>query len=65
MKLKKAIEAFQNAVTLNPEYADVWYNLGIAYKELNQQEKVIEVYQRLRGLDANMADKFFKNIVVP
>ena len=61
----KAIESYQQALRIDPENSAAWYNLGAAYTYLGQRSKVIEIYQRLKGLDANWADKFFSNFVMP
>jgi tetratricopeptide (TPR) repeat protein len=41
----KAIEAYQEAIRLEPEYAWHWSSLGDAYKEAGQYDKAIEAYQ--------------------
>jgi regulator of sirC expression with transglutaminase-like and TPR domain len=60
-----AIEAFHQATRINPEDAISWYNLGHAYYRLGQTGQVMEVYKRLKTIDTAMADKFFKEFVLP
>ena len=42
----KAIEAFQQAVSINPEHKHTWALLGAAYNETNQYDKAIEALQK-------------------
>jgi tetratricopeptide (TPR) repeat protein len=44
---KKAIEYLNNAIILQPDYADAYNNRGIAYADLGQQQLAIEEYSRL------------------
>ena len=61
----KAIEAFQRALRIDPEFAAAWYNLGNAYAMLGQRAKVLEVYKRLKTLDPVLAEDFFNAFVIP
>lgn len=40
----KAIEAYQQAIRINPEYADAWNALGVVYYLSGQDPKAIEAY---------------------
>jgi tetratricopeptide (TPR) repeat protein len=42
----QAIEAYQQALRINPEYADCWNNLGITYSKSGQTAKALEAYQQ-------------------
>lgn len=42
----KSIEAYQQALRINPELASAWNNLGIAYAEAGQSAMAIESYQQ-------------------
>jgi tetratricopeptide (TPR) repeat protein len=42
----KAIEAFQQAVSINPQQEEIWVLLGDAYNETKQYDKVIEAFQQ-------------------
>lgn len=61
----KAIEAYQQALRINPEYADAWFGLGIAYAQSGQRSKVPEVYKRLKTLAPALAERFFNKFVIP
>lgn len=61
----QAVAALEEALRLNPKDGATWYTLGIAYSGLGQRSKVLEVYQQLKILDPNRADKFFREYVLP
>jgi tetratricopeptide (TPR) repeat protein len=61
----KAIPAFQEAIRLKPDYAIAWYNLGIGFRVQGDRSSVMTVYEKLKTLDQNRADKFFREIVLP
>lgn len=44
--LPRALEAFQKAVDLNPEYADAHHNLGVALAESGRWEEAVKAYQQ-------------------
>ncbi len=48
---QKALEEFQKAIELKPNYADAYHNLGNTYHELNQDDKALESY--LKALEYN------------
>ena len=56
----KAVEAFREALRINPEYAKAWFGLGLAYRESGQSERVREVYERLKAIDPAAAEEFLK-----
>jgi len=50
---------------LKPDYAEAWYNLGIAYRQQGDRSRLLEVYQQLRILNPTLADEFFRKVVRP
>jgi Flp pilus assembly protein TadD len=61
----KAIPAFQEAIRLKPDHAKAWYNLGVAYSMRGDRSNVMTVYDKLKTLDQNLADDFFRKTVLP
>ena len=55
----KAIEAYREALRINPEYADAWYNLGGAYSRLNQIDKAITAYREALRINPEYANAWF------
>ena len=62
---EKATAADQEAIRLKPDDADAWYILGITYKVQDDRSRVMMVYEKLKTLDKDEADKFFREIVLP
>ncbi len=44
--MQKAVEEFQKAIEINPNYADAYHNLGNTYQQMGQQDAAIENYQK-------------------
>ena len=45
-KLEEAIEAYNKALSIKPDYADAYYNMGNALKEQSKLEEAIEAYNK-------------------
>lgn len=54
-RYEEAVQALQEAIKLNPDYALPWNSLGDVYQALGQPQKAIEAYQRAISLDPNYA----------
>ena len=54
----KAIEAFQRALRIDPEFAAAWPNLGNAY-EAGQSAEAIEAYQQALRIDPEDANAWY------
>ena len=50
-QLPKAIEAYQQAIRIDPEFEMAWRYLGIAYSDSKQLPKAIEAYQQAIRID--------------
>ena len=64
-QISKAIEAYQQALRIDPEYADVWYNIGIVYKVSGQTDNAMKAYRSLKAINPAMAEMFFSNWIAP
>ncbi len=51
---QKALEEFQTAIALKPNYADAYHNEGNVYRELGQFDKALEYYQKAAQLNPNL-----------
>lgn len=61
----KAIRAYQNAERFDPGNANTLEALGALYAKAGQQDKVHQVWERLRHIDRARAEKFFSTYVQP
>lgn len=52
----KAIEAYQQALRIDPEQAVPWNNLGLIYAKSGQIKKAIEAYQQALRINPEFAD---------
>ena len=60
-KFQQAADKFEEAVTLNPAYADAYLSLGHAYCDLHQWQRAIDSLDR--GLALKPNDKRAKNLL--
>ena len=49
--LQVAENLYKKILKTNPNYAGVYYNLGIMYKDLNQHKKAINSYEAALEID--------------
>ncbi len=61
----KAKKAFQEAIRLEPTFADAWNNLGVVAAIQGDRSSVIHVYEQLKVIEPERADKFFNGVVLP
>jgi len=51
----KAIELFEKAISINPEYADAYFNMGLAYDYKGNYDKAIEMYEKAVSINTKYA----------
>jgi len=54
----RAIEDFNKAIALDPNYAKAYTNRGIAYADKGQHDRAIEDYNKAIALDPNYAEAY-------
>jgi tetratricopeptide (TPR) repeat protein len=59
---REAIEAFKEAIQINPDFAEAHYNLGMSYLILNNKSGASYEYNILINLDPHSANKLFNLI---
>jgi len=65
MQLKKfdlALEPLRKSTELRPDYGAAYYNLAICYLNLKDNYSAREVYNKLRSIDSDLAQKLKKHI---
>ena len=55
-KLEDAVEAYQKALSIEPDYADAYNNMGNVLKDQGKKEDAIEAYQKTLNIKPNYAD---------
>lgn len=51
---QKALQEFQTAIQLKPNYADAYHNLANTYHEIGDDQKALENYQKAASLNSNL-----------
>jgi tetratricopeptide (TPR) repeat protein len=51
---QKAIEEFQKAIEINPNYADAYHNLGNTYQQIGEIDEAIPYYQKALEINPNL-----------
>lgn len=59
-KYRMAIEAYDHAIALDPEYPDAYFNRGLACEALEEHQRAIEDYGRSIALDAQNARAYIR-----
>jgi type IV pilus assembly protein PilF len=57
---EKAVNSFQQALKLAPEYSPAYFGLGYVYEELNNWNGAIEAYQKSILYNPDNADAYFR-----
>ena len=55
-KLDEAIEAYNKCISLKPDYADAYYNMGNALKDQGKLDEAIEAYNKALSLKPDYAE---------
>jgi len=53
-RLNPAIDAYREAVRIEPEFAPAWFELGAAYVRLREPQAARGALERLKGLDSTL-----------
>ncbi|MCX5815905.1 MAG: tetratricopeptide repeat protein [Proteobacteria bacterium] len=56
---KKAIDYLNKTIRLKPDYADAYYNRGVAYTKLGQYQQAIKDYDEAIRLKPDYADAYY------
>ena len=64
-KLEEAIEAYNKALALNPNYAEAYSNKGNALKNQGRLGEAIEAYNKALSLEPNYAEAARNLVKIP
>lgn len=51
--VKRAVDQLQQAIKLNPDLAEPYFSLGVAYNALNQKEEAIQAFKTFLARNSN------------
>ena len=57
-KYLEAIECFNKALEIDPEYAEAWNNKGISLRKLGRYEEAIECYDKALEINPRLAESW-------
>ena len=60
----KAVARLESIIDLNPDFPETYYNLGVAYYQLNDYEKALKALNEAINRKENFADAFYSRAVV-
>ena len=50
-KLDEAVNSFEKALAIKPDYAEVHYNLGVTLQELSQLDEAVKCYEQALAIN--------------
>ena len=59
-KLKEAVEAFKQAIRIKPDYPEAYYNLGIAYSQMNMYQEALQALKQSIRLNPDIPKVHFR-----
>ena len=57
-KLEKAVEVYTKAISLKPDYADAYNNLGTVFQDQGKLERAIEAYNKALSIKPDYAEAY-------
>lgn len=62
-KYQEAVDAFKQAIEINPDDAKLHYFIGNVYILLNDKDSALKKYEILKYLDTQLANELFQKII--
>ena len=56
---EEALQAYEKALTLNPDDSDAWYNKGKTLDKLSRHEEALQAYDKALELNPDNFDTWF------
>ena len=64
-KLEEAIEAYNKALAIKPDYAEAYYNMGLTLEAQDKLEEAIETYKKAIEIKPNLAEAVQNLVKLP
>lgn len=61
--IAESVSPLERSLALDPAQPRVWRALATAYHASGRQEDVLRAYEKLRGLDATMAEQTYRSLI--
>ena len=58
-KLDEAIEAFNKALSIKPDYAEAYYNMGVILKKQGKLDEAIEAFNKALSIKPDYAEAYY------
>ena len=55
----EAIKAYQQAISIDPNYKEAYFDLGTSYQEIEMYEQAVKAYQQAITIDPNYRDAYY------
>lgn len=59
LKFKKALEAYNKSIEIKPDYANAWYNKGVAQDALGRHDEALEAYNKAIEIQPDNHDAWY------
>ena len=60
--IDQAIKNFNQAISINPRYAEAYYQMGLAFVHKKIKESALQYLTKAKSLDSNLSKKVDENI---
>jgi tetratricopeptide (TPR) repeat protein len=57
--LPPAIEAYEKAIEIKPDFNEAYYSIGVAYANLSKFEKAIEAYEKAIKIKPDFNEAYY------
>ena len=63
-KLEEAIEAYNKALAIKPDYAEAYSNIGVALADQGKLEEAIEAYNKALAIKPDYAEAYSNMVLL-
>ena len=63
MQFDAAIESYKQALRIKPDFADAYYNMGVALNDKGDPEAAIESYKKALRIKPDFVDAYYLSLI--